>query len=699
MPYEPIYGPTYDPAVASSGTVYDTDQLVVRTKLAWSAPWVTNGDLQPIRGGISAGNENQTGQMVFTRLYGDTKYPTEAAFSNRTAINLDNHWVQVLYPPYGSTDVLFQGRFLAEPRQINGNSGAGPSGIQTWIAYDGHTVLQRMEFFGSTGQATDHSSSTTVDVNVQHVLPFNISSTIGNRSAAKVTNVETGLDSYVFDVDSYDPTDPELWTARDVLEYLLGTRMNATGMPVWTASNGGLLDEIVDRFEFNSPVYNILDALKVIINRSYGVGFVVLPSANGFDIKLFGLLDTPTTFGNVTVPANTISHDIDINSSILDLGPVVERSFSDQYPEIMVIGKRMVVCASFDRSQLSPAWWQGAGSPETEYATPIGGLGPWTNEQLDRARRADKFRYVYQAWYVNPAEEQLPTPSSNDDGTIDTNTSYTSPVWGRETLPWLPMYDDKDYRFDPPDFRYGESFSHELIPPNVWMKDADDIYHAVDSKGIHLEVLPNQLGFRLNAPIPHYVALDDFDTGTAAGGTDIPPELTAAGMHCTLAWEADGRQFMRRLVPGGNRLDGRKVIYVDTDMWLIAPNTVIDVDYAGQLVKTPNAWMTVLDGKDEMERMMAGAVGRYTLARQRLTSRQQGLATRQNWLGDLIRVINDGTNVDNIRGPLTSINWVFTPHHLTVLKTGYGELNPGELSPIVIERARANQAQAKAKKP
>ena len=198
------------------------------------------------------------------------------------------------------------------------------------------------------------------------------------------------------------------------------------------------------------------------------------------------------------------------------------------------------------------------------------------------------------------------------------------------------------------------------------------------------QVLPDLLGVRIGAPIPHYLA-----SGTDIDGpTELTPELTDQGMRITLAWESDYRQTLKQLLPGANRLDGRKVIYVDANLWMLAPNTILDIDSSGNFVTSPDEWVALLDEKAKLDYIMAGAIGRFTLARQRLTSKQQGFVDRSQWLGDIIRVINDGTDADQIRGPLTSINWNFNPHHHTTLKTGFGKINQGDLAPIVF---RTNQ--------
>ena len=173
-------------------TVFDTATFLVQTRQSWDDEWTTQPDLQPIRGSIAADNNNQQGEFIFTRVYGSTSYPTEAGYTNRTPLILDNQWVRVTH----NGNLIWQGRFLSEPRRINGNQIGQPSGTQTFVAYDGHTVLARMQFYGSTGIARNHDTNTNDTVNIDHVLSFNTADG-GNRSAAKVTNTATNLDSYL----------------------------------------------------------------------------------------------------------------------------------------------------------------------------------------------------------------------------------------------------------------------------------------------------------------------------------------------------------------------------------------------------------------------------------------------------------------------------------------------------------------------
>lgn len=673
--------------------ITDAVGLLVEVRKHWSDRWEPAPDLQPLRGGIAAENNNQQGSFTFLYRYGATQYPADTVFSDRDPVDYDQWFVRVLHSPHSATDILWLGRFMADPTEVFGNQSGSPdnaAGVQTLIAYDGHTILQKMEFFASTYRVFDETpGEDSANEQIDFVTPFNLrvdSELKGNRSKIKYTIGSSELDCYLFGGELEDvEEEPGTWTALDAVEYLLATRINSTdpdNVPFSLVGQTNILAGIEDTFELPTP-FNILEALQTIINRKYAVGFVVLPNDSGnegFVIKVFGLLADPVTFGSATVPANAATWEIEINSSIEHTKVSVESSGVDRFSSIRIIGARAVICASFERADdmLEPMW---DSALEPDYEDEFTGAGPYLPSQYDRARQNDKYRHVYSTFRVPAKQDKFPGFTAGDDGTLDfVQAPPKVQAVVRSTLDWTPMLENMDYSVNPPE-SLGEVVGlQSFIPPAVYVQDGEDEYLLAESGGIGVEILPNDLGISLRSSVPHYHALD-----TIVGEfiTDIDPTYKATDLVATIAFESDQRLRLYAELDDHVPTNGTKVIEVPAQLWLLAPETVIGVDEDGDLVRSPNEWLVLRNDLATMEQAMAGAIARYTEKRSRLTASAMGISLWQYRLGDIVHVVNDGTPASSIKGPMTSINWEFERGHSSVIKTGYARLNPGELASVV----------------
>ncbi len=155
---------------------------------------------------------------TFTREYGQVLFETETEYETvQPGRDLNGWFIRIC--DSNAVAPLFVGQIARTRSNIGGSdtSQAG-TGKQTLTAYGLEMLLKKAQVRGS------YIIFNNEVVQVDTVLSFNMDKSVsglgsiltGNRSNQKQEIGETGRECFVFSADS-----TELWTARDIIEYLL----------------------------------------------------------------------------------------------------------------------------------------------------------------------------------------------------------------------------------------------------------------------------------------------------------------------------------------------------------------------------------------------------------------------------------------------------------------------------------------------
>ena len=605
--------------------------LVVQVKENWGDSWATVLNVEPIAANIGSGG--QVGSFQFRVRYGQIKYPgtTSVAIVDHTQLN--RQWVRCLRSPYTDSDILFQGRLELDTRQVYGAA----SGIQTFTAFDGVQILNKTAIehskFWHDSKVNDYDD----------LLPFNLHQTSLQRTANRSTAEHD--DSYVFELDGV------AWRVSDAIEYIVEQFVNSSTGPTWTISGVTINDELQPvKLQKNTTA---LDAIQAFLQSATGYSFVVLPTATGFELKLFSLAISDVTFGSVTVPANPNSVAIS-NATNPEIELVLEESQSNQYGRVVARGSRMIVCRSF-RYQDNELAWEPEGvdlaALETDYLAAD-----------DEDRASPIFSNLYCRFVVSTDAAAWPAtqhPTLQSDGTVDDTTAAAIPVFSG-SLDAIPLRVGNDYENNVS----ATQVEGEFLPPLLFLENANSKYVEFQSSLIDGELLalPETIGVHVRTPRPHVLA-EGFITDAEVDDSEIKPRYKPDTVVLTMAIQTNQRLWRESGTAGDKET---KIIDVDgAEFWWLAPDTALET-VAGAINHYKGTGEPIRDDGEKLERIVAGGMARYLTPRGKASGRARGLFA---WHLDIGKVVT--TDDPDIESVLTSVFWTFENEFTTRFQTGF----------------------------
>lgn len=639
---------------------------LVEIKPVWNAPWTFTPDLELVRASAVSASHG-LGSCELRRRYGaGVKQPYQASLKVVDPVDYLGYWVRItMYTTLGPA-VVWVGRISSEPRTVAG-SATQATGQQKWLAYEPLQILQKINVSESiwdtaTGEVT---LDWIPDMNSRD--RFNMLT--GNRTAF-VTG-KTHL---------YGGT--SLWSRFDAATYILQHFVDEGGStgPLWVVGGAAnLLQDVQDVIVFG-PSQTVADILNQIITPRIGVAWTVYPllgGDQGFEVFVYSLFEKEYTFGGVTLQRNPGAVRIVASQEKENIQTTIVRTEDQRYGKIRVRGQRVVSCFTISATvgyanqdskwsaALQTAYNAGTGTPSDEPG------------KHDEARRADRFRTVYQQWGTITNWNKRPAaPKITNDGMLIRNALNSNAQFSvRRTLPFLPIREGFDYSQNPVVDNNIPGHEGEFIPPQVWLEDPENPGHyiAADQAGMSMLVARNDWGFLLNASPNHLLAKNYLPSGISPPSKN-KPKYDDQDMFATIAIETDQRLTLTVELPGGSVPSDGVIDIVDESaaLWYLAPNTVVGVDPAGKLVTTPsNKELVVRNDASRLHLVMAGAIARYFERRARAEIIIKGLHAHSLLIGHILTVIETGGATIDISAPITSVEWTFERDPTTILRTGF----------------------------
>jgi len=630
---------------------------IVETRQAWVDEWVPVPYFRALEVSGALMPTAQTATLLWR--YGQIKRPGATAFAPIAPIGeagIGDGFLRVRTDATPSI-VLFVGRANTIADRVGaGDQLAGGSGEQVVTCYGLEDLLARADVTGSYAWV----DGAVVQLHTR--LDFNSvgragagGGLVGNRSTA--THTINGVDVYLF------ADDGELWTARQMIDYLLAA-WGPTSPQFALAAGDELaaLDATIDAWPCPDTVaYGI----SAVVGRRRGLCWNVICPENTPQVKIHSILDADLVVGDFTLPGNGVIAALVANPGVQLESLTVARHQDVVYDEITVYGAPLWVAAEIAHG---PAWSE---AEQTLY------------DDADNAERSgDRLSRVYRDY--RPAATLVTAgPTVDADGTFDMETPAPFLALGRTFTRELPMAKGTEYHNGVVEVVDADA-ADELLPLAV--------YAPIDLTGggtrqvllnqlgtlpleklLGLSVLPlgGELGFRVEGAYSHLLGLNHFtgDPGTEGFHARIDYEdlTVVAGLR------TDQRIRLTRTITAGTR---RLVLEVpDAECWLIAPDTPTGVDADGAFL-APDDWVVVRNDYDRLEAVAALAAAWYGRTRRAVTLVWRDILT-DFAAGHMVSNVTCATRTFAVNAIVSRLVWDFEGKR-TILTTDFSELDlPG----------------------
>lgn len=649
---------------------FEFTRPTVEIKSEWSGEWEESFDLEVDMWNYKVGKAGISEAHLHSR-YGDKiKLPTDDDFDSKDPLDYGNYWIRISIPDDDDDpQIVFQGRIYNDGREPLGNA-ERMMGRQSWVAFGPKAYMHRIKVYsGNFLQDAD-------EVVTDWLPPMNSrdkrKTLVGNRSE------DSNEDSiYLYGGKA-------LWDHSQYAEMILDKKVNREDEPQFTLTGATSVLELLQTsidWGVSTDAAQIFDKL---ISRDYGMDYKFNYTDDGFDIFVFTLNTEDITFGEVTIPANPDTVNIE-RASQLDLIEISTNTIRDnRVDSVRVLGARVLICHSL--SAVGVGEFSGDDSLNTgdlvrrwsddDLAAYLAGTGDPTDDadQHDKAREVNKFKPVFQAFGVPLPWDMRGgdlAPFIGLDGNIDDDLSpadFQSSIRG--TLSGLPLKRNWDYTDeDGPIDNNDVDVDPEFLPPMAFIFSSDDDsdpsnprYVECDREGIHVRTPHNDWGIIVETSPNHRLALNhNFGPGSTEEDTTMhDPVFDYESLIATIARESD-----QRLIFGVDLPDDAKIgdgsIYAheieDAELWLLAPNTVVGVDADGTLLKSPDQWTVLRNDTDRLAFTAAGLVSRFLNDRVRGRMVLKGHRGWADLLGELLLVVDEAGSFTSVGSPITSMEW------------------------------------------
>lgn len=565
----------------------------VYVKQRWGDPWRYVPFLRPVGGEKSVGREMSWAEFEWEM--GDVMQ-REAGKTWRfyRRLNISNWFVKIEAHRWNTGFDFWFGIIQPTRLALDGDF----NGTQGFKAYGLEYLLGRLPLFSTyiDGGLLAMRSSTFNRRNRRGL------SLTGNRSSSPYT-VSNGAVIFTFS------TDGAVWTARQILDYLLFF-YQPLEVPFVLVGQLAVLDNIVEEVSYRGLL--LIDVLNDLVTPKRGLNWRVVTTGGGVvGIEVFSHLAASVAAGGTTIPANQNG------------GPIWLRGYGDvsdidlrennlfQYDSIVVESVEPIkMCCTLDFNSaqapsphglatLEPGW---SSAKEAAYIA-----------AADEDRGADELEGVYRFFRVPPAFNWTNFfPSVNDQGEVDPTGSAGFVYWNADrrferTLPLTRI----DATSNETEMRepFGVVFLADPEGGGAWHH-----LHQLSLKGLRpvgLRPADREQGVFLIASPNHLIAKGVFQEGGGSSGTEV--EIDYRNIRLTLFVETDSHlRVVWDLSSFGFSSAAGKQIYRQVkgvEYWYAAPHTVDDVS-GGALtyVNSPQATPKVLRDDSGRLRAIAGMI-------------------------------------------------------------------------------------------
>jgi len=646
-------------------------RVIVEARDAWWGVWIPSPNLVALRAEIHAGSAGYSTAEI-EHLYGTLFEAGEApTYATELGADLAGKWVrlrlivpQTVLSRAGTVTpdvepVTIWTGYIAKRGETPANvaAEATPRGGDHYTCVGPERILEQCELFTSAWLIAN------VVQELDWMPGFNRRSAggevFGNRSATKLNGC------YFFGGTG-------IWTRRQMLEHVIAywvqvrSAADAPLWPIWHLS-GQLeaLESLTLPVECHERM-TAKDLVDAIVSPRLGLDYIIVPTEDGFSIRVFTTMPADITAASYKLPGNRRRFELSLGG-MTDVTAEFEDDEAAKYDQITVIGKRLVICLSAGQgaqNALLPAW---SASQETAYND---GAGLGASADLHAAfRTSDHFRDVYQRYRLHSVTWQggYAYPAVAHDGSIVV-AGVGCQTWSRKTLDHIPLQDGYNYTTNPPTWNGVSGVLPEFRPPLVLAEHPTrgclpvDLLAAADGGGATVAALKNEWGLNLRSNPNHLFARNHWGPSRADNFNPDVDGYDYEKLSATMAIESDHRVLMSWKLPEAqwSGLGLSRIIEVpEAELHLLAPQTIVGTTAAGARALSPNALVILRDDRDVLARVLAGAIGRYLMVRARASLVYDALLPAMAALGAILEWVAPGGVRREVNAPLTSIAWDF----------------------------------------
>lgn len=596
----------------------------IDTKETWSTSWQADPTLR-VMGQLQLGVGSEAkDELTFYHAYGPLhKRVEQPKLTKEEPLQYKERWARVVDADRGL--ILWQGLIKADRRIIK-RSASVVRGDQDLVAIGPLSLMRRNVISHSYWWDSDN----LVHQELNWIPSINVRGVNGRLDGGRGPAVPDF--PYAYGVS--DPSNPAKWTYAQYIQYLLFFHASVAGGPVWTLNDlSGQLALRQDPLKLRAS-QSLLSIIRKLIVPRDGLEFVIIPTEQGYEIRVFTLSTTRIDFGSATMLPNT---NTKIYSPTIDervTEAIAEDSNMQLHDRLEVMGERIESCFSLDFSSvtLEKAWSFAA---ETAYKTGSTKISP-DAEDNDAARTDDLFRYVWSAlhatdtfdWQSGQAAPILDKFGNLFQATLRRQNDI------RRTMTRLPMKEGGDYSgVSPVETDAGEDFIPPfavILTPTSVASGKDRGYLMADKAGTPdletndehrlgnatISVLENDWGLVVDFTPKHMAAKNHW---SGAGDSQYDPETEGIDYEVTVVTIAAKTDQRMRVYDEPNTKSGdasRAVVEVPKTFyrWL-APSTAIGINSNGTLKTSHPSGMEIRNDKLLLQQVMVGAIARYLLPR------------------------------------------------------------------------------------
>jgi hypothetical protein len=576
------------------------------------------------------------------------------------------------------------------------------SADQKFMAYGLETLLeqriQKSQILTNGGTRSE----------IKHVQSFNRRAAggeiQGNRSTGRHAATSARADgaaTFLFDVDSTDIDATDVWTNRDIIEYILAYNQlpDEPGGPWFgfapATGVGAYLDQLVDVWDVSKLTTR--QVFNAICNRARGLTWFIDydPNTEKTNIRIKPMLDEELEIDGITVPANAEPVPIDLWGSGQNTQVKIKQDDTQRFDTIIVAGSNIKICGTWDYSDgdLAIGW---TSTLETAYknaskdVTGYGALSTTAQALLnDQFRATDRFNNVYTLFRV-PASWTWTLDTENAAPTWDRVAAVLDPAttagyWNgaKRFLPRLPFKEGFDYSSTAASSENVSGSDAEFRRPFAFAQNADDEWVYLDkiaATPAAVRILQTEMGVQVRFK-PPYIFSGTSKTGFEPGGwtEDLADYgIPYTTLKLTAMVETD-ETFEIETVLQTKEYNRTKTITIpNAELWYIVPGTTIDIDDAGAEIAYGGTDPIIRNDVEKLKAVAAAAASWYAKTRYKVFIKNEELAEPwEGYLGKLLQYENPNDQGGPLIGStVTSVAYSLTgPRVFMSLATDNAELD------------------------
>lgn len=673
-----------NPLVTGPGAVRKVIPKVY-VKNNWDDPWLFIEGLRALRSIRTVSPSTSQADFVwhFGRLRNKGNPP-----ELRDPLKLIDYYVKITgLHASGEEELLWVGIMVDDERQFDYHG----RGIQNYKAFGLEHVLDRIPI-----NKAYVSTNRGVGGEIEWAPSFN-ELTTGRQRSLDVTTRRIKGNRH--DLDNLFGESGELWNLRQACTYVLDQFGTFSTVTFNLAGQIDALEQF-DRGIWEQEGKTVKGFLDTYVSRNVGMGWLIALRDSGIvPIEIFTITDQPITVGPITLPANDSTAPFFMPrvhpfGHVWNIG-VLRYANSEVVDSITVQGERVKYTNtwSYTDQNLEKGWTDALFNEYNQL--PVG--GNLAIKEMERS--TDKYSNVF-------ALHKVPSGANGWDGTVgdgigglllqripvadDDGVVLLLPIIGgadnrdftlfdKRFEGMLPFLDGWDYSQNPPVDNNAQGVDSSFRAILGIMKDPRDNTYVVIDRMDHkapgrlhaCSILPydRAFGVRIHSSPRHHIG-----RGVFTGKSTFRPEIDYRTLILTATHKADCRQHIKASNPTRHSTTRELVITVpDAEYWIVAPNTVLDVDAQGALLRIHPNNLTVRDDLAKLQAVSAFARAYYFQQRQAIGITVPYVSASPATCAELGSFITDlvGLNVrEPVKACVTSQELDYE-QQTTVFKTSY----------------------------